>query len=142
LNNAATTTTTATSASTTTTTELSKLELRGEREEVDIRKEEAPLSKYDYEDRNAAATYNETLTFLNEASKHIDEYEQKEKKATMMNKQNNNNKNNRNNPNLAASPIQQTASARNYYRDAAFKHFTETADAKFWETVEKRRKWK
>ena len=36
----------------------------------------------------------------------------------------------------------QTASARDYYKQAAFKEFNEMVDAKFQEVLTKRRKWR
>lgn len=62
-------------------------------------------------------TFNETMTLLQNAAGRLDILEQK------------------------ASQIGQTASARDYYREAAYKLFADAADAKFWETVEKRGRW-
>jgi phage antirepressor YoqD-like protein len=105
-----------TTTTATPTTEPSKLEL-GKNEEV--KEEEAeqkdPLAKYDDDEgTSSTTTYNETMTLLNDTSKRLDAFEQKEK--TMIKQ--NNSKNN--NPSLEASgKIQQTASARDYYRGSS-----------------------
>ncbi|HEU4822627.1 MAG TPA: hypothetical protein VFS97_04315 [Nitrososphaeraceae archaeon] len=65
----------------------------------------------------------------------IQKDEEKKEDSTSNSKQNNDRA-------LDASQIQQTASARDYYKEAALRDFTEMVDAKFRETLEKRRKWK
>ena len=115
-------------ATTTTTApaEPSKLELGKEEGEED------PLqAKYD-----APSTYNETMALLKETTQRLDAFEEKKEKE----KDNENN----NNPVIIknTSQIQQTAAARDYYQEASFRHFTETVNNKFWQTIEKRRKWK
>jgi len=58
----------------------------------------------------------------------------KNKNDTKSSKQNNDNASG------ISQKIQQTASARDYYKEASFRHFTEMVDTKFWQTVEKRKK--
>jgi hypothetical protein len=72
------------------------------------------------------------MNLLKETTERLDVLEEEKKKKK---------ENNSHNPDLKAAQIQQTASAREYYRQAAVNLFTEVADAKFWQTVEKRGKW-
>ena len=100
-------------------TEPSKLEFGKEEEkEEDVQKD--PQAKYD----DDSTTYNETMALLKKTTEQLDALEQTRKQ----------------NPVPYASEIQ-TASARDYYKEAALKDFNEMVDAKFKEVLTKRGKW-
>lgn len=80
------------------------------------------------------SSYSDTLAILKQTAERLDANEQKSKQSPSSSSPDESQK--------IITQQQQTAAARDYYREAAVRDFTQMVDTKFWETLEKRRKWK
>lgn len=81
------------------------------------------------------SSYSDTLAILKQTAERLDAFEQRSKQQSPSSSSLDTSQ-------KIITTTQQTAAARDYYKEAALRDFTEIVDTKFWETIEKRRKWR